>query len=511
MIATISTNRWFGLFILITAALFVCDMWVFSAFAENRYQPITIYDALGIPTQCSYSKYVVPHVIECIKEATINTTYIATSTIESYLRYPMLAFLTLTLVHFGYQMLTQEKQMQQKAFILLLKVGFVFWMTNDFGGMIPAVYAIMDEGQALVSQVLFGPSLLSATVPGIGGGMSCPDLGAFYSGGDLWIWTHMSCVLGQLMGYGPNIALSGSLFGLLGAFVGGGALGVTIFFEGLIALVSVIMLILRAVFFYVVAYVMIGFLIIIAPIFLPCIFMKQTFNYFNKWLSNVQSAMINPMIITAYLVLAMMIVDVVLFRGDDSLTGILSSAEMEKCLKSTDIQGDTLAVDVKRLQRAGVSDGSELTSEGGIAAMMPMMAGTTSIMKSLLGNKRVHTIDCDDDPYTDTDEHFEILGNIMMAVLRVLLVIWLLVQVMELVPTIATQISGGGYRLNQVVADSFGKDVETKTQDTMAAAKQSMTKAASEGGPGPGGVESYLNSFDDGLSAAASALTGQRK
>lgn len=507
MIASISTNRWFGLFLLITAAFYVCDMWIFSAFAENRWTPMTIYNAMGFPVQCSYSKYVIPHVIECIKEATINTTYTMTHSIESHMRYPMMAFLTLTVVHFGYLMLTQEKQLQQKGVILLLKVGFVFWMTNDFGGMIPAVYAVMDEGQAIVSDALLAPALISAVAANLGvPTIGCPDLSLFMTGGDLWIWGQASCILGQLMGYGPGVLLASSLFGLLGSFIGGGALGVTIFFEGIIALVSIFMLILRAMFFYVTAYLMVGFLITLAPILLPCIFMKETFNYFNKWVGAIMGMMINPMIITAYMVIALMVVDAVLFRGDDSLVGVLQSPELETCLKTSDPEGDNIAAN-PYLQFGG--DSSALQKEGQLNPMVGMLSGVTNPMASLFGNQRDYIIDCDDDPYTDTDEHFEILGNIMMGILRVLLVVWLLVQVMELVPTIAAQISGSGYRLNSAVEANFETTVKGGTDKAINEARRDMSAAAS-GGPGPGGVESYIGSFDDGLNGLASSLTGQR-
>ncbi len=502
-------SYWFGLFVLITAGLFVCDMWVFDAFAENRFGFLRGYNAGGEPSQCSNSTYAVPQVIECIKYSLINATYNMMYQIETYLRYPMMAFLTLAVIHLGVQMISQEKQMQQKALILLFKAGFVFMMTNNFGGLIPWVFAIMDEGQMIVSSGLYTGEYVDAVL-GSDEGVGCPNMSSFFTEGDLWIFAHLSCVLGQLFGYGPDVIVSGSLFGLLAAFIGGGALGVTIFFEGIIALVSVVMLVLRAIYYYISAYFMVSFAIILAPIFLPMLFMKQTINYFNKWLGFLQAAMINPMIVTAYIVLAMMMIDAVMFSRPDSLANVLNPEALEGCLRETQVRGQTILNDPNVTSRMGAVDMSYLEEDGILNRVFPGLSGSAGILEMMLGEVVVPEIDCYDDPATDENEHLEILGGIFLGVLKVLLIVWLLKQVMETVAVMATQLTNSGYRLNTFVTSTFQSDFSHKVTGGIDTMRTTMMNEAGDSWPGPDGVSGFVGSFDDGMSSLIGAMTGRR-
>jgi len=145
------------------------------------------------------------------------------------------------------------------------------------------------------------------------------------------IWKQMDCVLGKLYGFTTgqhtnadaagsaqphNMFLAASILGLAGGFFFSGTLGITIFFACMGVLFAVFLMVLRTAISFVNGYLLVCVMLIIAPFFLPLVFMKITSNYFEKWWQTILGSMLMPVLVTAYAMFALLLYDKALFAPD---------------------------------------------------------------------------------------------------------------------------------------------------------------------------------------------------
>lgn len=247
------------------------------------------------------------------------------------------AFLTFVMVLFGVQVLQNEGQLQARAFVLLLKIGFCLTILAAIpgdeqtgeGGLIGAAYGIMAETQASVMSVM-GPA---------SGNMYC-EIDKFGDDNTPLIWKQMDCLLGKLYGFTvgtpgsngesrPNMLLASSVVGMLGGFFFGGSFGVALFLACIGVLISMFALVLRVLVTFVNSYMFIALYMILAPLLLPLMFLKVTTSMFEKWYSGIIAALLLPMVICAYVVLALQIYDRAFF-AEDALINQLFNQEFMK-------------------------------------------------------------------------------------------------------------------------------------------------------------------------------------
>jgi hypothetical protein len=177
----------------------------------------------------------------------------------------------------------------------------------------------MSESQAIVTTTI-GPDNSS---------ISC-DISKYMDENTPLIWAQMDCVLGKLYGFttgsatksdlngakSHNMFLAASMSGLAGGFFFSGTLGITIFLACIGVLLSVFLMVMRVALSFVNSYLLVCVLLIIAPLFLPLVFMRITNNYFDKWWQSILGGMLMPVLVTAYTMFALLLYDKMLFAPD---------------------------------------------------------------------------------------------------------------------------------------------------------------------------------------------------
>lgn len=248
------------------------------------------------------------------------------------------AFLTFVLILFGVQVVQNEGQLQARAFVLLLKIGFCLAVLAAIpgdeqtgeGGLLGTAYGIMAETQESVMSVL-GPGT---------SGMHC-EIERFGDDKTPMIWKQMDCILGKLYGFTvgspgsngearPNMLLASSMVGLLSGFFFGGSFGVAVFLACVSVLVSMFVLVLRVLVAFVNSYMFIALYMILAPLLLPLMFLKVTTSIFEKWYSGIIAAILLPMVICSYVVLAMQMYDRAFFAPDALINQLFDQEFMKK-------------------------------------------------------------------------------------------------------------------------------------------------------------------------------------
>jgi hypothetical protein len=173
------------------------------------------------------------------------------------------------IVVFGMRVLNGEREITRKTVGFLLRLGLVMAFSWNLNGWGLAIFNIEDEMINLVS------------------------------GGEPWY--RIDDFLGKLFGAGPQIVLFQGLMGILGGALTSSTVGVILFIAGFLAILDILTFLIRVVFTYLAAYLVIAFMIIISPIVIPLALFFTTEYYFRKWVDMLISAMLTPVLLFAFL------------------------------------------------------------------------------------------------------------------------------------------------------------------------------------------------------------------
>jgi len=153
--------------------------------------------------------------------------------------------------------------------------------------------------------------------------VDCP---AFSNSGiDLLIWEQVDCAIETLVGgiFSPFTLAFGMAGFLMGALLSTTA-GVFIALMGIYIVIQILYALAKATYVFISAYIAFAFMVIISPLFIPCILFRVTKPYFDKWLRLTISFMLQPMILFAYLSMLMVAADLTIFTGPNSIYRVLA-------------------------------------------------------------------------------------------------------------------------------------------------------------------------------------------
>lgn len=279
----------------------------------------------GVAKKCSEYGVLTGAIIPCIMYTVETTGKVYAEKFAAMMMPAVMAFLTLAITFFGLKLLQGEGQIGPKALLFLLKIAFVVGFLQLMPSLIAPVHSIMRESSEILAGVLAKP-----------GKFSC-DYAAYLKPGGELIWAQMDCVVGKLFGFmvadptkEPNMLLAASGLGLLGGFLAGGTFGMFVFFALLGVLFTLFNFVVKTLLGYLNGFLIATLLIIISPLFLPLALLQPTAQYFDKWWKGIVAAMLMPVLITGYVVLALMLYDHVLLRDGSILKQIFDPDFMQQ-------------------------------------------------------------------------------------------------------------------------------------------------------------------------------------
>ena len=225
-------------------------------------------------SSCSAGQGFIPEsiaapIVYCL-ETTIRTAVIqGMNTMSNFLQGTVSAVMLLAVVMHGAKVASGERDFSGKSVAFMLRVAFVWYFSFNLGGFATLAFDVMKD-------------LLAFTVGG-------------YSP-----WETIDKFLGTLFGFAPGIALFQGLIWLGTGLVSGTAsFGMG---SGLIvALIEFIMLIIEIIYTYILSFTVVGFMLILSPMFIPTLMFRSTERYFRKWLDTILGAMLVPVFLFAFL------------------------------------------------------------------------------------------------------------------------------------------------------------------------------------------------------------------
>lgn len=258
-------------------------------------------------------------IVPCITKAIEQSTTKLTMSLSSYLFPATSVFVVLVIILYGAKVMSPEGSPRRTAIPLLLKIAFVLFFAQGFGGFIPAVHGgLKDVVDILANALDISSQCQSEGGSGGGGGGG----GAAAMGSDK-IWTQMDCMLGKLYGFtgkDGNTMLIASMFGLMAGFLFGGSFGLIAFFAIFGLLWGVLIFVFRAAFAFLNGFMLASFAVVISPIFIPLLLLQVPSQYYQKWTQLLMSAFIMPLLVVGYCIFALSIYNKMLFESERGKT-----------------------------------------------------------------------------------------------------------------------------------------------------------------------------------------------
>lgn len=367
-------------------------------------------------------------IVPCIRDIIQDATTKMTDQFDEYLKAPAFAFMTLVITMFGVKMLMNEGDLKKQGVLLLFKIGTVMLFMDNFGGYIPAAFGVIKDASDMVTTSLASTS----------SSYQC-NVGAYQGETP---WNYMDCILGELFGFAPQMIVGSSIFGIMGSAIWSPQFGATLFAGGVAALVFVLKMIIHATYVYLMALTIVGFLIVMSPLFIPLLMMGPTQQYFEKWWKALVSVMFQPVILLAYLALSFNILDKMMFDDETGLAKTLSQDEIKGAQNSRsgadNISSNNDAPEFAK--RAGLDPKFIGQAIGANYAVPSQVAGQMNL-------KDLYSIDFRSDRASKAQKiFFSMAALVIMA--------WLLDTMLKAIITIAQEMLGGGFALGAATSSN---------------------------------------------------------
>jgi hypothetical protein len=462
---------------------------VISAFTAGLFYALPAnaisYMSGGGLVACPATGEVIVRVVTCVQMAVIEATFFFLAEFSAIMQPVIMTFIVLIVILFATRLMSgAEPKPMRGAFILIFQIGIVWLFANNLGGFTASVFDGMVQAQAIVLDTFITPYECPSAA------FASPMALPFVYSGNMEVWAAMDCLLGRIMGYGPTFSLLTSTFGLLGAVLFGGALGMLMFFMGISAIISLLMFVFRVIYAFLTCYIYVAFLILLSPLIVPLLLHSTTKQSFNQWLLALLAGMALPAFLLAFVAITLPLIDDAMYETSaatlslqDSILGIGREGEVADSYRNesqpcsminptdwhffSDIVADP----------AGWQDGPLQN------LLRPSQTGSSDNCYLLAQ----HSADFG-------EEHFGILWDAAASLLYLLLTVYLITIVMRELPMIAASIFGGGHSLSSAAsADMPGE--KTFQASFQGIRSNAISRGSQTRGLFAGGQGSILNRF----------------
>ena len=212
-------------------------------------------------------------IVYCVKATIQNAVTSALQNLSDYFRGTIMAMFILAVTMHGAHLVSGERSVNGKSMVLMMKIVFVAYFSYNLGGFAGSIFDIMDE--------LVG-----------------------YAVGGYSPWAMIDSILGVLFGFAPGFALFQGL-----AWLGAGMVSDTPNFGMssalLVAFIELILFIIEIVYIYLTSYIVVAFMLILSPMFIPMVIFQATERYFTQWLRTIIGAILVPVMLFALLYFAL--------------------------------------------------------------------------------------------------------------------------------------------------------------------------------------------------------------
>ena len=370
-------------------------------------------------------------VVYCVKLAVFSTTQTFLAQTSTLMIPVVSAIMALSVTLLGVRIVTGERDPQKMVFAMLLKFGIVWLFVDNMGqlafpgGLTGPIFEAMEQLQAAIIPTMYQSGVCQLGQSGLSG--SYLDPVTFEP------WEYIDCILDYIFGFGVQASIASSIFGFIGSAFFSGTMGMMVFSLGISLVLSLAFFAFRSVYIVLLCYIYVGFLIVLSPLFVPLLMFKVTEDAFNKWLWNLIGGIFQPLVMVAYLALALPLLDTMVFgNGDQSLVKTLGRGTeiTNKYRLASPIMQGSMSTEFDYFKDLSLDnilqDPSDPTKTGGMD-----MSALLSFSKVDLGEQQIQD-----------------LWKVGMSLLRILGVTFLILTIAKSIPEFTARIVGGGFSLS---------------------------------------------------------------
>ena len=193
------------------------------------------------------------------------------------------------------------------TFVLILKIAFVMYFSANMEDWYDDAMNIIEDLVSLVT----------------GYGQGGDSFGCLRSND---VWWRVDCMIDVLIGTDFSGQYQGLSRGLVAFFfrtMFSSVLGFVIGLLGFYVIFGTVLALARTLQTYLAALIGITFMLMMAPIFMPMLLFKVTFEYFEKWTRLIISMILQPVIMFAFLTVMLLALDKVFYTGEHSFMRML--------------------------------------------------------------------------------------------------------------------------------------------------------------------------------------------
>lgn len=292
-------RRWWSL-VLITLTLLLP---IIPASASATGQPLANNTIQNCPGEGIAVRFV-----PCMRNIIVDTAYNFFDAVYPIMETSIYAVMVLSVAFYGAMLLTQmipTPKASTETMMLIIKIAAVVGFTTN-------LYWIYDSAIAIMNGLIEAVTRFSFTGPG-GNSLRCQL--------SLTIWERIDCVLDRIVGINQQAGreISNGIIGFLWDNAFSGAMGVFVFLAGLYMIASLVMGLFQAIAQYIISLILLAIIVMISLFFIPLILFKNTaMSFFTRWLRQLISITVQPVIIFAFMSVLLTAIDVTLFSGPNS-------------------------------------------------------------------------------------------------------------------------------------------------------------------------------------------------
>ena len=350
-----------------------------------------------------------------------------------------------TLLGLKLSFLQDAKVTKKELWIILFKISALMWFSAN-------VYNLYEDSVGLINGLMdVIASAVSASICSVSG------TGIF--------WKVMDCMFDKVTGVGSVVGLAGGLLGLFVASFFSGPAGWIIALTIIYFVVKMVFTFARVIHLYLMAFVGLGFTFCVSFLFVPLLFFQETKQYFDKWLRLTVGYILTPIFLFAYLGFAMMAIKEVVLCGPKSVFVAIGGSSADMCASGTNAgspgapvlgtQGNVVGANILTATSSSTPNeapGGKLTATGNASTLASkntaVAAGSSVIQVNAykLDYNKVATS-------TGASSGSGWITRVLSALIAACLLMYILYELLEYIPEIATDLAHGGYKQGSIAGE----------------------------------------------------------
>ncbi len=208
-------------------------------------------------------------------------------------------------------MLGDIQNIKGDTFTMLFKISGVFYFCDNASTIYTDIIAMMNNLNDIISQII----IQSATH------VFCTSSNPPWT-----LWQDLDCIIGWVLGIGIVAAVLG-LIAIILLIIFTGGTGIPIVFAIFYLIATVFFAIARFAQYYIMSVMSLSFMFVLGYLFVPLLFFRHSFQYFQKWLAYCIAYMLIPFVMYAYVALLFVVLDDAIYSGPTSIMYEIAGAQ----------------------------------------------------------------------------------------------------------------------------------------------------------------------------------------